>query len=105
MVAAGRGVGGKAGARPPVGAQNVVEKERRNVGEAGPEERGEVGGRFATVDALLEGESHRRIAQERLAHPLPGRERRRAENHEPTRAFNIRRDFERHVAAQAPADE
>ena len=61
VVAAGRGVGGKAGARPPVGAQNVVEKERRNVGEAGPEERGEVGGRFATVDALLEGESHRRI--------------------------------------------
>ena len=33
------------------------------------------------------------------------RERRRAEDHEPARLQQIRRHFQRHMAAEAPADE
>ena len=37
------GAGAEIAARPPVRAQNVVEKERRNVGKARSEERGDIG--------------------------------------------------------------
>jgi hypothetical protein len=102
---AGADAGPEIAARPPVRTQNIVEEKRRNIGETGSEERGDIGGRLDAVDAFLENEFHRRIGQERLAHRLTGCERRRSEDQQAARLRKIRRHFQSHMAAQTPADE
>ena len=62
--------GSKIAARSAVGAHNIVEKEGRNIGEAGSEEGGDISGRFGGVEVFLESGFHRRVGQEGLAHPL-----------------------------------
>ena len=82
---AGRDAGPEIAARPPVRSHDVFHEERRNVGETRLEKRGDVGGRLLAVDMFAEGEAHRRIWQEGLAHVRREGERRRAEDHEPAR--------------------
>ena len=54
-------------ARAPVRPQRVFDEERRHVGEAGLEHRGDEGRRLVPVDALGEDRRHRRIGMECLA--------------------------------------
>jgi hypothetical protein len=93
-------------ARAPVSPQRIVDEERRNVGEAGLEHRGDKDCRLVPVDALGEDRRHRRMGMERLAPPRRRKtDRRSAEDHETARARQIGRHFQHDVAAETPADE
>ena len=91
--------------RAPVRPQSVFAEEGRHIGEARSEERSNKGRRLLAVEGLQKEEPRHRIGQEGLLHCRRKSERRRAENREASRVRQIRRYFERDMAAEAPAQE